>query len=83
MQQAADLDAKFKESGPVGPLHGLPISLKDQFAVKDVELNMGYVAWIGNVSNRDSVSITPKSKHEMSKGNSNGAWCTGYDGMSS
>ncbi|KAF2732551.1 amidase [Polyplosphaeria fusca] len=32
---------------PIGPLHGLPISLKDQFHVKDVETSMGYVGWIG------------------------------------
>lgn len=32
---------------PLGPLHGLPISLKDQFHVKGVETTMGYVGWIG------------------------------------
>ncbi|KAF7546137.1 hypothetical protein G7046_g9397 [Stylonectria norvegica] len=31
---------------PVGPLHGVPVSLKDQFHVKDVETTMGYVGWI-------------------------------------
>lgn len=30
----------------MGPLHGVPISLKDQFHVKDVETTMGYVGWI-------------------------------------
>ncbi|KAI4097849.1 MAG: hypothetical protein LQ344_000121 [Seirophora lacunosa] len=32
---------------PIGPLHGLPVSLKDQFHVKGVETSMGYVGWIG------------------------------------
>jgi amidase len=32
----------------VGPLHGLPISLKDQFHVKGVDTTMGYVGWIGS-----------------------------------
>ena len=27
----------------MGPLHGLPVSLKDQFHVKDVETTMGYI----------------------------------------
>jgi amidase len=27
-------------------LHGLPISLKDQFYVKGVDTTMGYVGWI-------------------------------------
>lgn len=31
----------------MGRLHGLPISLKDQFHVQGVETTMGYVGWIG------------------------------------
>ena len=30
----------------VGPLHGVPVSLKDQFHVENVETTMGYVGWI-------------------------------------
>lgn len=30
----------------MGPLHGLPVSLKDQFHVKDADTTMGYVGWI-------------------------------------
>jgi amidase len=44
--QAAD-DYLAKNKKPIGPLHGLPISLKDQFHVKGVETSMGYVGWIG------------------------------------
>ncbi|KAJ4350417.1 uncharacterized protein N0V89_009038 [Didymosphaeria variabile] len=48
IESARSLDAYFAEHGkPVGPLHGLPVSLKDQFHVKDVETTMGYVGWIG------------------------------------
>ena len=32
---------------PVGPLHGLPMSFKDQFHICGVETTMGYVGWIG------------------------------------
>ncbi|KAF4548199.1 Acetamidase-like protein 2 [Elsinoe fawcettii] len=32
----------------VGPLHGLPVSLKDQFHVKGVDTTQGYVGWIGS-----------------------------------
>lgn len=45
---ASALDAYFaKHRKPVGPLHGLPVSLKDQFHIKGVETTMGYVGWIG------------------------------------
>ncbi|KAA8644373.1 hypothetical protein EYZ11_001386 [Aspergillus tanneri] len=48
IEDAKRLDNYFAEHGkPVGPLHGLPISLKDQFHVKGVETTMGYVGWIG------------------------------------
>ena len=48
IEQAKELDALFAKNGrPVGPLHGLPVSLKDQFHVKGVETTMGYVGWIG------------------------------------
>ncbi|KAF2211613.1 hypothetical protein CERZMDRAFT_43002 [Cercospora zeae-maydis SCOH1-5] len=47
--QAEALDRYYAEhKKPVGILHGLPISLKDQFHVKDVETHMGYVGWIGS-----------------------------------
>ncbi|KAK4172369.1 Acetamidase [Triangularia setosa] len=43
------LDIHFKETGTVyGPLHGLPINLKDQFYVKGVDTTMSYVGWIGS-----------------------------------
>ncbi|KAL4985220.1 amidase signature domain-containing protein [Aspergillus falconensis] len=48
IEEAKRLDAYFAEhKKPLGPLHGLPISLKDQFHVKGVETTMGYVGWIG------------------------------------
>ncbi|KAJ5646705.1 Amidasefungi, partial [Penicillium lividum] len=47
IEDAKKLDAYFAEHNtPIGPLHGLPVSLKDQFHVKGVETTMGYVGWI-------------------------------------
>ncbi|KAJ5882216.1 uncharacterized protein N7529_000888 [Penicillium soppii] len=44
LEQARKLDAEFKESGELkGPLHGIPITLKDQFNVKGVDTTLGYV----------------------------------------
>ncbi|KAF2429318.1 amidase [Tothia fuscella] len=47
IRDAEALDALYSQQKPLGPLHGLPVSLKDQFHVKDVETTMGYVGWIG------------------------------------
>ncbi len=48
IQDAKHLDKYFAtEKGPIGPLHGLPVSLKDQFHVRSVETTMGYTGWIG------------------------------------
>ncbi|THU93682.1 amidase [Dendrothele bispora CBS 962.96] len=60
IERAKYLDEAFKKNGnkPVGPLHGCPISLKDQFQIKGIECNMGIAAWLGEISERDSVLVT-------------------------
>ncbi|CAK7198622.1 hypothetical protein SEUCBS139899_001286 [Sporothrix eucalyptigena] len=51
--EAKLLDAKFAATGTSsGPLHGLPVSFKDQFHVRGVETTMGYVGWIGTFEGR-------------------------------
>ncbi|KAJ8059060.1 hypothetical protein OCU04_012037 [Sclerotinia nivalis] len=49
LEKARKLDESFQENqGSVkGFLHGLPISVKDQFHVKGSDTTMGYVGWIG------------------------------------
>ena len=48
IEEAKALDHYYaKHKCPSGPLHGLPVSLKDQFHVRGVETTMGYVGWIG------------------------------------
>ncbi|KAI0068345.1 amidase signature enzyme [Artomyces pyxidatus] len=56
LARAAWLDEQLKTTGKVvGPLHGLPISLKDQICLKGLETTMGYVSWIGKYAERDAV----------------------------
>jgi amidase len=57
---AEKADAHFKEHGPIGPLHGLPVSLKDQFHVKGVETHMGYVGWIGTFEGKKGTNKEKK-----------------------
>ena len=46
IEDAMKLDKYYAQhKAPIGPLHGLPVSLKDQFHVKGVETTMGYVGW--------------------------------------
>jgi amidase len=48
IKRAEELDAYFKKEGKtLGPLHGLPISLKDQFNIKGWDSTIGYVSYIG------------------------------------
>ncbi|KAF2847529.1 general amidase-like protein GmdA [Plenodomus tracheiphilus IPT5] len=58
--QAKELDAYYGKYGhTIGPLHGVPVSLKDQFHVRDVETSMGYVGWLGTF---EGVKGTGKEK---------------------
>ena len=42
LARAEELDERLKSTGKVvGPLHGLPISLKDQLPMKGLETTMG------------------------------------------
>lgn len=48
LASAKSLDEYYLQHGKtIGPLHGVPVSLKDQFHVANVETTMGYVGWIG------------------------------------
>ncbi|PIL31996.1 hypothetical protein GSI_06700 [Ganoderma sinense ZZ0214-1] len=58
LQRAAELDTYLKEHGKVmGPLHGLPVSLKDQIPIKNLETTMGYAAWVGKYAEDDAVIV--------------------------
>ena len=59
---AQELDKYLKETGSVkGPLHGLPISLKDQFHVEGYDTTMGYVGWVGTYEG----DKTPTKVHKV------------------
>lgn len=53
LSRAKELDKYYIEhKRPWGPLHGLPISLKDVFHVKGIDTFMGYAGWIGGQGGR-------------------------------
>ncbi|KAF1828551.1 amidase [Decorospora gaudefroyi] len=51
----------------VGPLHGVPVSLKDQFHVEGVETSMGYVGWIGTFEGKKGTGKEKVVESEMVK----------------
>ncbi|GAA5849648.1 hypothetical protein JCM8547_000520 [Rhodosporidiobolus lusitaniae] len=58
LKRAAELDEHVHRTGKVvGPLHGVPVSLKDQFDIEGLELTMGYAAYLGRVSERDCALV--------------------------
>ncbi|OAP65475.1 hypothetical protein AYL99_01447 [Fonsecaea erecta] len=54
LQRAKDLDQRRSEGKKLGPLHGLPISLKDSFQVAGTEASIGFVSFLGKRSKENS-----------------------------
>lgn len=66
LEAAKKLDEDFTNfKAPIKPLHGLPISLKDQFHVKGVETTMGYVGWIGTFEGKKGTGLEKLFESEM------------------
>ncbi|KAF8306763.1 amidase [Clavulina sp. PMI_390] len=57
--RAKELDAMFKDTGKLaGPLHGLPVSIKDNFKIKGLDSTLGFICWANKPLDEDSVLIT-------------------------
>ena len=68
LERAQNLDDYYaKHQKPVGPLHGVPISLKDQFHVQGVETSMGYTGWIGTFQGKKDTGLEKRFESEMVK----------------
>lgn len=58
LSRAAELDAHFKATGElVGPLHGVPISVKEHIGLKGHVSHSNYIAWTDNVVNEDALLV--------------------------
>ena len=57
LQQAASLDAALTASGLVGPLHCIPVLLKDQVETRDMPTTYGSALFAGFVSGRDATIV--------------------------
>lgn len=64
LQRAAELDRHLEEKGQVvGPLHGLPVSIKDHIRVKGHDTATGYIAWAYHkVAQEDALAVSTLRK---------------------
>ena len=68
IEDAKRLDEYYTQhKATVGPLHGLPVSLKDQFHVKGVETTMGYVGWTNTFEGKKGTGKEKIFESEMVK----------------
>ena len=54
LQEADELDAAFKTSGLTGPLHGIPVIIKDQIDAKGMPTTLGSILFKNYFPDRDS-----------------------------
>jgi Asp-tRNA(Asn)/Glu-tRNA(Gln) amidotransferase A subunit family amidase len=57
LEEADRLDSAFAASGPVGPLHGIPIIMKDQGDVAEMPTTLGSVLFEGHMPGRDAFVV--------------------------
>lgn len=58
LERARQLDAEYAQTGKVvGPLHGLPISLKDQYELKGIRTTMGLSSLLDHVGKQDAAIV--------------------------
>ncbi|OOF91092.1 hypothetical protein ASPCADRAFT_211370 [Aspergillus carbonarius ITEM 5010] len=58
LKEARQLDHDFQQTGQVkGPLHGIPVTLKDQFDIKGVDTTLGYVGRSFAPATEDAVLV--------------------------
>ncbi|KAF9892336.1 hypothetical protein FE257_002113 [Aspergillus nanangensis] len=56
--RAKELDAYRKKTGKlVGPLHGVPISVKEHIEIAGLTCNAGFVAWAGEIPDKDALLL--------------------------
>src|SRR5690606_29447892 len=56
-EEADALDARFNASGPVGPLHCVPVLVKDNFETADLQTSNGSLAFEGFIPARDAFQV--------------------------
>lgn len=56
-EQAEELDQRFKQSGLTGPLHCVPVIVKDNFETKGLQTSDGALAFAGFLPDKDAFQV--------------------------
>jgi len=84
LEEADRLDAAFKASGLTGPLHGIPIVLKDQLNAKGMPTTLGSILFkdyypdrdafvTGKLKNAGAIILAKATLGELGKGDAHGS----------
>jgi hypothetical protein len=57
LQQAGEADAARREGKPLGPLHGVPVGVKDIFDTRDMPTEDGTVLHAGRTPSQDAAAV--------------------------
>lgn len=57
-KEAKTAEAKVMAGDELGPLHGVPVSIKDLIPTKGVRTTMGSIAFADNIPDRDDILVT-------------------------
>lgn len=57
MRQAGAADDHRAQGKPVGPLHGVPVGIKDIFDTADMPTEFGSKLWVGRTPRRDAAAV--------------------------
>jgi amidase len=57
LEEAERLDARLRDAGPVGPLHGIPVLVKDQVETADLPTTYGSALFRGFRPGRDATAV--------------------------
>ena len=57
LKTADSLDARYRAAGPIGPLHCIPMIVKDNFETRDLPTTAGSLALANWVSERDATQV--------------------------
>src|SRR4029077_19173866 len=57
LEVADDLDRRFRQSGPVGPMHCIPVIVKDNYETVDMPTTAGSLSLKGMMTGKDAFIV--------------------------